>query len=125
MGDDGTIKMSEDPSLCAIYREARADAVSWDDLAQKGYVRAIQTSGDATKVDVRETAQLAQYEIPVFFNKPPHQPHLENFFNAIRGTAKLNCPGDEAFKSEYVIHKANDAVGAEKKLLITSEEVEA
>jgi hypothetical protein len=37
----------------------------------------------------------------------------------------LNCPGDEAFKSEYVIHKANDAVGAEKKLLITSEEVEA
>ena len=97
MGDDGTIKMSEDPSLCAIYREARADAVSWDDLAQKGYVRAIQTPADATKVDVRETAQLAQYEIPVFFNKPPHQPHLENFFNAIRGTAKLNCPGDEAF----------------------------
>ena len=40
MGDDGTIKMSEDPSLCAIYREARADAVSWDDLTQKGYVRA-------------------------------------------------------------------------------------
>src|ERR1035437_4292218 len=28
MGDDGTIKMSEDPSLCAIYREARATAVS-------------------------------------------------------------------------------------------------
>jgi len=125
MGDDGTIKMSEDPSLCAIYREARADAVSWDDLAQKGYVRAIQTSGDATKVDVRETAQLAQYEIPVFFNKPPHQSHLENFFNAIRGTAKLNCPGDEAFTSEYVIHKANEAVGAERKLLITSEEVKA
>ncbi len=80
---------------------------------------------DATKVDVRETAQLAEYEIPVFFNKPPHQPHLENFFNAIRGTAKLNCPGDEAFTSEYVIHKANEAVAAERKLLITSEEVKA
>jgi len=88
MGDDGTIKMSEDPSLCAIYREARATAVSWDDLIQKGYVRARATSAeDAAKVDVRETAQLAEYEIPVFFNKPPHQPHLENFFNAIRGTA--------------------------------------
>src|SRR5579862_2960010 len=125
MGDDGTIKMSEDPSICAIYREARADAVSWDDLAQKGYVRAVQTSGDATKVDVRETAQLAQYEIPVFFNKPPHQPHLENFFNTIRGTAKLNCPADEAFTSEYVIHKANEAVAAEKKILINNEEVKA
>jgi len=125
MGDDGTIKMSEDPSICAIYREARADAVSWDDLAQKGYVRAVQASADAARVDVRETAQLAQYEIPVFFNKPPHQPHLENFFNAIRGTAKLNCPADEAFTSEYVIHKANEAVGAEKKILITKEEVKA
>jgi hypothetical protein len=126
MGDDGTIKMSEDPSLCAIYREARATAVSWDDLAAKGYVRARQTSAaDAAKVDVRETAQLAEYEIPVFFNKPPHQPHLENFFNAIRGTAKLNCPADEAFSSEYVIHRANDAVAAQTRLEITSEEVRA
>ncbi len=76
-------------------------------------------------MDVRETAQLAEYEIPVFFNKPPHQPHLENFFNAIRGTAKLNCPADEAFTSEYVIHKANDAVAAQTRLVITPEEVKA
>ena len=72
-------------------------------------------AADAAKVDVRETAALAEYEIPVFFNKPPHQPHLENFFNAIRGTAKLNCPADEAFSSEYVIHKANEAVAAAKE----------
>jgi len=124
MGDEGTIKMSEDPSLCAIYREARATAVSWDDLIEKGYIRAKDVPAvDATKVDVRETAQLAQYEIPVFFNKPPHQPHLENFFNAIRGTAKLNCPADEAFGSEYIIHKANEAIAAQTRLVITPEEV--
>jgi hypothetical protein len=126
MGDDGTIKMSEDPSLCAIYREARATAVTWDDLAAKGYVRAKPTTGqDAAKVDVRETAQLAEYEIPVFFNKPVHQPHLENFFNTIRGTAKLNCPADEAFSSEYVIHRANDAIAAGKRLVLTPEEMKA
>ena len=126
MGDEGTIKVSEDPSLCAIYREARATDVSWDDLTQKGYVRLKEASpADAAKVDVRETAQLAEYEIPVFFNKPPHQPHLENFFNAIRGAAKLNCPGDEAFTSEYVIHRANDAVAAQTRLAITAEEVKA
>ena len=126
MGDEGTIKMSEDPSLCAIYREARATDVSWDDLTQKGSVRLKEASTvDAAKVDVRETAQLAEYEIPVFFNKPPHQPHLENFFNTIRGTAKLNCPGDEAFTSEYVIHRANDAVAAQTRLAITPEEVKA
>ena len=117
--------MSEDPAICAIYREARATAVSWDDLAQKGYVKAKPLAADTAKVDVRETAALAEYEIPVFFNKPPHQPHLENFFNAIRGTAKLNCPADEAFSSEYVIHKANEAVAAEKRISISDEEVRA
>ncbi len=76
-------------------------------------------------MDVRETAQLASYEMPVSFNKPPHQPHLENFFNAIRGTAKLNCPADEAFRSEYVIHKANEAIAAQKRIAITPQEVEA
>jgi predicted dehydrogenase len=126
MGDEGTIKMSEDPSLCAIYREARATSVSWDDLIAKNYVRAKEMpAADTAKVDVRETAQLQQYEIPVFFNKPPHQPHLENFFNSIRGTAKLNCPADEAFRSEYIIHKANEAIAAQARLVMTKEETEA
>ena len=127
MGDEGTIKMSEDPSLCSIYREARAP--SWDDLVQKGYIKPKTTgpaaAADAVKVDVRETAQLAEYEIPVFFNKPPHQPHLENFFNTIRGTAKLNCPADEAFASEYVIHKANEAIPLQKAIAITPQETQA
>jgi predicted dehydrogenase len=125
MGDQGTIKMSEDPKLCAIYREANAEG-SWDDLIQRGYVELKEdSSADAAKVDVRETAALAQYEIPVFFTKPPHQPHLENFFAAVRGTAKLNCPADEAFSSEYVIHKANEAIAAQTRLVITPEEVKA
>jgi predicted dehydrogenase len=127
MGDEGSIKMSEDPSLTAVFREARAP--SWDDLVSKNYLRA-KTSGeaattDATKVDVRETAQLAQYEIPVTFSKAVHQPHLENFFNSILGKAKLNCPADEAFRSEYVIHKANEAIPAQKRIEITREETEA
>jgi predicted dehydrogenase len=125
MGDDGTIKMSEDPKLCAIYREARATSVSWDDLVAKNYVRVKEMpASDDTKVDVRETAQLLQYEIPVFFNKPPHQPHLENFFKAIRGTAKLNCPADEAFRSEYIIHKANESIGSQSRIEITPAETE-
>ena len=53
------------------------------------------------------------------------QPHLENFFNAIRGAAKLNCPADEAFASEYVIHKANKAIVAKTTIVITQEELKA
>jgi predicted dehydrogenase len=127
MGDEGALKISEDPSITALFREARAP--SWDEWIQKNYIRAKTggdtTSPDAAKVDVRETAQLAQFEVPIFFNKFIHQPHLENFFNAIRGTAKLNCPADEAFRSEYVIHKANEAIPAQKRIVITPEEVEA
>jgi hypothetical protein len=97
-------------------------------LVAKNYLCASATaapSGDADKVDVRETAPLLQYEIPVTFAKKIHQPHLENFFNAIRGTAKLNCPADEAFTSEYVIHKANEAIVARKTIEITVAETKA
>ncbi len=126
MGDEGTIKMSESPLITKLYREDRAP--SWDDLVAKNYLRASAVAapvGDDDKVDVRETAPLLQYEIPVTFNKKIHQPHLENFFNAIRGTAKLNCPADEAFSSEYVIHKANEAIAAKKTIVITAEETKA
>jgi hypothetical protein len=61
----------------------------------------------------------------VSFNKPPHQPHLENFFNAIRGSATLNCPADEAFRSEYVIHKANEAIPLGRRIDITEAETKA
>ena len=124
MGDEGTIKMSEDPAITAIYREERAR--SWDDLIQRNiFLPKTGATADAAKVDVRETEALARYEMAVLFNKPPHQPHLENFFNAIRSTAKLNCPADEAFRSEYVIHKANEAIAAQKRIEITPQEVEA
>lgn len=126
-GDEGTIKMAENPSTTKLWREDRSTK-SWDELVGKGYLQASAVAAavsDASKVDVRETAPLIQYDIPVSFAKKIHQPHLENFFNAVRGNGKLNCPADEAFASEYVIHKANEAIVAEKKLIITKAETEA
>jgi len=124
MGDEGTIKMSEDPKLTAIYREDGAKP--WDDLIQRNIFlpKNDDTAADA-KVDARETAALAKYDMAVSFNKPPHMPHLENFFNAIRGKEKLNCPADEAYRSEYIIHKANESIAEGKRIIITPEEVEA
>jgi predicted dehydrogenase len=132
MGDEASIKMSENPALSSIFQEERCNdarrdkgEISWSDLIAKNYLRgkAVPSApSDVAKVDVRETAQLAEFEIPVVFNKPPHMPHLENFFNSILGKAKLNCPGDEAFASEYIIHKANEAISAQKLLLIPTED---
>jgi predicted dehydrogenase len=126
MGDEGTIRMSENPSICALWREDRSTK-SWDELAGKNYLRAtpVPQVSDADKVDVRETAPLLEYDIPVSFAKKIHQPHLENFFNAVRGTVKLNCPADEAFRSEYVIHKAVEAVETGQRIAITPAECEA
>lgn len=128
MGDEGTIKMSESPNTTKLWREDRSTK-AWEELVGKNYLRAsavAKPAGDADKVDVRETAPLLEYEIPVSFNKKIHQPHLENFFNAIRDkNVKLNCPADEAFRSEYIIHKANEAIVAQKTIPITKEEVEA
>ena len=127
MGDEGTIKMSENPGVTKLWREDRSTK-SWDELVGKNFLQAsavAAAASDASKVDVRETAPLLQYDIPVSFAKKIHQPHLENFFNAVRGNGKLNCPADEAIASEYVIHKANEAIVAEKKLIITKEETEA
>jgi hypothetical protein len=76
------------------------------------------------KVDVRESKVLETYALPVTFNKAIHQPHLENFFNAIRGKAELNCPADEAFRSESVIHKASEAIAARRTLDITPADYE-
>jgi predicted dehydrogenase len=128
MGDEGSLKMSENPSITTVFREARAP--SWDEWIHRNYIAAkkgpaVENPADAVKVDVRETAALAAYEIPVFFNKAIHQPHLENFFKAIRGEAKLNCPADEAFASEYVIFKANEAIEARKTIEINADEATA
>jgi hypothetical protein len=58
------------------------------------------------------------FDIPVVFSKLIHQPHLENFFKSVNGEAKLNCPADEAFHSEFIIFKANEAIKAKKMIEI-------
>jgi len=125
MGVNGTIKMSEDPACTAIYREANApDWEKWIKLHYLATTKEQAASDDnaASKVDARETAELVSYKLPVILNKPPHQPHLENFFAAIHGQAKLNCPGDEAFGSEVSIFKASEAVLAKTMIYLKPED---
>lgn len=111
MGDEGSVKMSENPAITRVYREDRAP--DWDKWVKLNYLR--KTAGAETaqaKVDVRETAPLVAYELPIVLDKPLHQPHLENFFDAVRGKGTLNCDAAHAFESEAVIFKVNPAVAA-------------
>ena len=61
---------------------------------------------------MRETAPLVAYELPIVLDKPLHQPHLVNFFAAIRGQATLTCDAAHAFISEAAIFQVNPAVAA-------------
>jgi len=56
------------------------------------------------------------YRLPTKMNKKYHQPHLENFFAAIRGQAKLTCPPDVGYASAATVLKANEAVEAAHRL---------
>jgi len=60
--------------------------------------------------------------LPVKMNKPIHQPHLKNFFDAIRGRAQLNCPAEAGYKTAVAVLKVNEAVQAGRKLTFGPEE---
>jgi hypothetical protein len=146
MGDEGALKMSENPKFTKLYREARAP--EWEPAAAKGIlVSPDKTEGEgalvgfkpwekprkrlkmpekvpvsgpggavAAKVDVRETAQLSAWDMPITADKAIHQYHLENFFDAIRKGTALNCPGESAFATAVTVLKVNQAIAAQKML---------
>ena len=47
---------------------------------------------------------------------------LENFFNAVRGKGKLNCPAEVGYESAVSVLKVNEAVEAGCKLEFKPEE---
>jgi predicted dehydrogenase len=144
MGDEGSMKISENPKYTKLYREARAP--EWDEYVTKKLISRPDTGegavaglkpwdkprqkmampakvlagpssgGGGATVDVRETAALSAWDIPVTLEKAIHQPHLENFFDAIRKGTPLNCPADQAFASAVTVLGVNQAIAAKKEL---------
>jgi hypothetical protein len=76
-----------------------------------------KTPTDAA-LDVRETVAPPSFELPVKFDDPYHKPHLENFFNAIRGKEKLRCPPEIGYETALTVLKVNEAVESGKKLFL-------
>ncbi|HJP35460.1 MAG TPA: gfo/Idh/MocA family oxidoreductase, partial [Gammaproteobacteria bacterium] len=56
------------------------------------------------------------WPLPIELVKPAHQPHLENFFDAIRLGKPLNCPAEVGYETAVAVLKVNDAVEAGRKL---------
>jgi predicted dehydrogenase len=51
-------------------------------------------------------------------SEPVHQPHVKNFFDAIRsnGKVRLNCPGEVGYETAVAVLKANEAIEQGKRL---------
>jgi len=123
MGTEGSIKISEIASNSAIYREGSAP--SWDELVDRGVLKKApappKPPPSADAVASYESAAPETFELPGGFNKPAHQPHLENFFNSVRGRGKLNCDARHAFESEAPIYWVNPSALTKQPIVFTAE----
>ena len=128
MGDQGTLIISESELNYAgqLYRDPNAPA--WDEWVQKGYVsapkeqEAKQQSDSGAVADVRESVAPDQHTVPVVLRDPYHQPHLQNFFDTVRGKAKLHCPAEVGYESAVSVLKVNEAIEAKSPLSFKPED---
>jgi len=127
MGDQGTLLISESEVHAAkVYRDPNAPA--WDTWVQKGYITAPkqqETKSAEAKgaiADVRESVSPDEHQVPVVIRDPYHQMHLQNFFDAVRGKAKLNCPAEVAYESAVAVLKVNEAIEAKTRLAFAPED---
>ncbi|MCA9734037.1 MAG: Gfo/Idh/MocA family oxidoreductase [Deferribacteres bacterium] len=117
LGDEGALIISESAARGGVYRQQNAPL--WDQWVEKGYIHAPEEKKPKNTdvvLDVRETLAPPVHEIPVEFNDPYHQPHLRNFFNAIRGEEELNCPAEVGYETAVMVLKVNEAVEAQRRL---------
>jgi len=117
MGDQGTLYLSEAAGQGSLYREDTAP--EWEPWVEKGFLGASSvrpTAPPGAALDVRETLAPPAYKLPVVFNDAYHKPHLENFFGAVKGQEKLNCPPDIGYETAVTVLRVNDAVEAERKV---------
>ena len=123
LGDQGTLHISESANRGGVYREPNAP--QWDEWVRLGYLDAPVKAGEENTgavLDVRETIAPDKHAIPIVFTDPYHLPHLDNFFNAVRGLEHLNCPAEIGYETAVTVLKVNAAVEAGSKIGFSDEE---
>jgi len=121
MGDQGSLMISEEGGRAGVYREPAAP--EWERWVNLGYLvsparkkEQADEGDDKSALGVRDSVEPVSYYLPVKFEDPYHKPHLDNFFQAIRGKAKLNCPAQAGFEAAVVVLKAAEALEARRTL---------
>ena len=129
MGENGSLQISEVPQR-GNWAMRETHAPEWDSLVKLGLLKseAPPIQKVDTKnifLDVRVTAEAGRWPLPVEMAKPAHQPHLENFFNAILHGTPLNCPAEVAYESAVAVLKANEVIETRRFLRFQPEHFRA
>lgn len=129
MGDDGSLVISEVPQR-GNWALREAHAPEWDSLVKEGLLQTEKPpiqKVDTRNIflDVRVTAEAGRWPLPVELAKPAHQPHLENFFNAIRHDVPLNCPPEVGYETAVAVLKVNEAVESQRLLRFRPDQFKA
>ena len=119
MGDEATLDISEGPRG-AVFREAWIKEDQWYPYENKRLIKLVKEPPEQEEaksvLDIRSTPKPPKYDLLVEMKKPFHQPHLENFFAAIRAEEALNCPGEIGYETAVAVLKVNDAVASGRRL---------
>ncbi len=133
LGDQGALLISEFSSQGEAYREPAADESTWTKCVEKGYLKSPAQLG-ATERDLAMPMYVVAesppplllkqppYKLAVQMDRPYHQSHLENFFDAIRGKAKLTCPAEVGYETAVTVLKVNEAAEAGRRVEFKPEE---
>jgi len=129
MGENGSIVISEIPQI-GNWAMREAHAPEWYSLVKEGYLKSETQPIPKVKtknifLDVRVTAEAGRWPMPIELAKPVHQPHLENFFNAILYGTQLNCPGKVGYECAVAVLKVNEAVKSRRLLRFRPEHFKA
>jgi predicted dehydrogenase len=126
MGDEGTIVISEMADKGFYFKEPTSQVKrQWEDEASK-----VATMGrEAIQLKVGESLSTEggeegkREEIMADLNKPVHQLHLENFFEAVRANDKdhLTCPPEVGYETAVTVLTANQSVERGEAIKFTPE----
>jgi predicted dehydrogenase len=141
LGNEGFLEISEDPAKGSLCRNNEAQLQAWEPRPSAEKTPPVKpppkpVEEDLTKDDLNEVILEVRPPSWEWMNKfriyppihspgeekAPHWHHLANFFNAVRGTAKLTCPAEVGFVTAVSALKAVEAMKLGRRLDLKPED---
>jgi predicted dehydrogenase len=134
MGEYGTLLISEFGGsknngwvFIEDYAKENTDVVKrWNDSVRAKLVGAEYLLPDAIKekniLILGGSTVITPHPLLTTAPEAVHQPHLKNFFDAIRHGAKLNCPGEVGYETAVAVLTANKAIAEQGRVEFKSED---